>query len=103
MIVGRSGAGKTTLLSLLSGSAKPTSGKILFEGNDISGIDKYHYRIQYVGVVFQSFNLLPRLTALENVRLSMDLSKRKYQNKNEHALSVLKSVELDESKRKSGF
>lgn len=99
-IVGRSGAGKTTLLSLLSGLAKPTSGKILFEGNDIAEMDKYRYRSQYVGVVFQSFNLLPHLTALENVRLSMDLSGKKYKNKNEYALRVLQSVELDETKAK---
>ena len=95
-----SGAGKTTLLSLLSGLAKPTSGKILFEGNDIAEMDKYRYRSQYVGVVFQSFNLLPHLTALENVRLSMDLSGKKYENKNEYALRMLQSVELDEAKAK---
>ena len=58
-IVGRSGAGKTTLLSLLSGLTSPTEGVILFKGNDIRRIDRYRYRSQYVGVIFQQFNLLP--------------------------------------------
>lgn len=73
-IVGRSGAGKTTLLSLLSALTAPTAGRILFDGRDIRQIDQYRYRSQYVGVVFQSFNLLPNLTAVENVELSMDIA-----------------------------
>lgn len=75
-IVGRSGAGKTTLLSLLSALTAPTAGRILFDGRDIRQIDQYRYRSQYVGVVFQSFNLLPNLTAVENVELSMDIAAR---------------------------
>ena len=68
-IVGKSGAGKTTLLSLLSGLAKATSGKIYYDEKDISDIDTYHYRSKYVGVIFQSFNLLPTLSAqLSTVR-----------------------------------
>ncbi len=73
-VVGRSGAGKTTLLSLLSGLARPTKGNILVEDKDILTIEKYHYRSRYVGVVFQNFNLLPNLTARENVILSMDIA-----------------------------
>ena len=101
-VVGKSGAGKTTLLSLLSGLAAPTSGKILFEGKDISGIDKYIYRSQYVGVVFQSFNLLPNLTAVENVILSMDIAGKHFENKQKHAMNLLEKVGLneDESKRR---
>ena len=80
-IVGRSGAGKTTLLSLLSGLETPTEGTILFKEKDIRQIDRYLYRSKYVGIIFQSFNLLSHLTALENVILSMDVSGIKYPDK----------------------
>ncbi len=96
-IVGKSGAGKTTLLSLLSGLAKPTKGSILFEGKDISKLDSYEYRSNFVGVIFQSFNLLPHLTAIENVVLSMDISGKNISNKKEKALELLISVGLDET------
>lgn len=94
-IVGKSGAGKTTLLSLLSGLAAPTSGQILYKGKDIAKINKYDYRSQLVGVVFQSFNLLPYLSATENVMLSMDISGKKYENKKEYAEQLLEKVHLD--------
>lgn len=97
-IVGKSGAGKTTLLSLLSGLTSPKGGKILYEGKDIKSVDKYKFRSRYVGVVFQGFNLLPNLTALENVILSMDVSSKKHSNKKKDALSTLNKVELDEVK-----
>ncbi|MDR1017673.1 MAG: ABC transporter ATP-binding protein [Lachnospiraceae bacterium] len=96
-VIGRSGAGKTTLLSLLSGLAKPTEGKILFDGDDIGSIDKYKYRSRYVGVIFQQFNLLPHLTALENVELSMRASGKKIENKREKAYELLAKVDLDEN------
>jgi len=96
-IVGKSGAGKTTLLSLLSGLATATTGKILFDDKDVSKIDRYKYRSKYVGVVFQNFNLLPHLTALENVELSMDVAGKKEKNKRAKALEVLSKVELDET------
>ena len=57
-IIGKSGAGKTTLLSLLSGLAAPSSGSILYDGKNIAKIDKYTFRSKYIGVVFQSFNLI---------------------------------------------
>lgn len=95
-IVGKSGAGKTTLLSLLSGLAKPTSGKILYDGKDIAKINKYNYRSKLVGVIFQSFNLLPYLTATENVMLSMDISGKKIKNKKEQAVKLLQKVNLEE-------
>ncbi len=93
-IVGKSGAGKTTLLSVLSGLAKPTDGVILFDGKDISSMNKYDYRSQCVGVVFQSYNLLTKLTALENVMLSMDISSKKIDNKKERAYELLEQVGL---------
>ena len=94
-IVGKSGAGKTTLLSLLSGLAKPTGGKILYEGKDISKIDKYKYRSRYVGVVFQNFNLLPHMTAAENVVLSMNIAGVKDKHKYQKACELLSKVEID--------
>lgn len=95
-IVGKSGAGKTTLLSLLAGLDKLSDGKIMFEGKDITHIDKYTYRSNDVGVVFQSYNLLPKFTARENVELSIDLSKKKVDNKKELALELLQKVGLSE-------
>ena len=95
-IVGKSGAGKTTLLSLLSGLASPTEGDILYDGKSIAKIDKYKFRSKYIGVVFQSFNLITKYTALENVVLSMDVAGYKVKNKRERALELLDGVGLDE-------
>ena len=95
-IIGKSGAGKTTLLSLLSGLARPNSGKILYDGKDVEKIDKYTFRSKYIGVVFQSFNLLTKFTALENVVLSMDIAGVRRINKKKKALELLDSVGLDD-------
>ena len=95
-IVGKSGAGKTTLLSLLSGLASPDSGKILYNGEDISKTDKYTFRSKYIGVIFQSFNLITKFTAAENVVLSMDIAGVKIKDKKKKALEILGSVGLDE-------
>ena len=95
-IIGKSGAGKTTLLSLLSGLATPTAGDIIYDGKSISKIDKYTFRSKYIGVVFQSFNLITKYTALENVILSMDVAGYKTKNKSGRALEMLDSVGLDE-------
>ena len=95
-IIGKSGAGKTTLLSLLSGLAKPTAGDIIYDGKSIAKIDKYTFRSRYIGVVFQSFNLITKYTALENVLLSMDVSGAKIKDKKQRALELLDSVGLDE-------
>lgn len=97
-IVGRSGAGKTTLLSLLSALTKPTAGTILFDGKDITKIDPYTYRSKLVGVVFQNFNLLPHLTAVENVELSMEIAGLKSKGKRKKAMELLEKVELDEDR-----
>ena len=94
-IIGRSGAGKTTLLSLLSGLATPGAGEILYDGKSIAKIDKYTFRSRYIGVVFQSFNLITKYTALENVILSMDVSGCKIKDKKKKAIELLESVGLD--------
>ena len=95
-IVGKSGAGKTTLLSLLAGLTKPTAGKIYLDESDTQEKDMYSYRSRDVGVIFQSFNLLPKLTAVENVILSMDVSGKKIKNKKKSAMELLHKVGLDE-------
>lgn len=100
-IIGKSGAGKTTLLSVLSSLAAPTDGKIFLNDKDITKIDRYKFRSKYVGVIFQSFNLLTHLTALENVILSMDISGKKFDRpKKEIALELLRKVGLDEEEAK---
>lgn len=95
-IVGKSGAGKTTLLSILSGLAVPACGEILYKGEDVGKLDKYKFRSKYIGVIFQSFNLITKFTAMENVVLSMDIAGVKKINKKERAMELLKSVGLDE-------
>jgi len=97
-IMGKSGAGKTTLLSLLSGLTTPTDGKIFFNDQDLSQIDKYDYRNRMVGVIFQGYNLLPHLTAEENVQLSMDISGKIFPDKVRHSFKALSTVELGEEK-----
>lgn len=101
-VVGKSGAGKTTLLSLLSGLASPSSGKIYYDGKDIKKLNKYDYRSKYVGVIFQSYNLLTNLTAAENVTLSMDIAGIKGKNNKEKAYELLQAVHLsrEESDRR---
>ena len=95
-IVGESGAGKTTLLSMLSGLTKPTMGEIIYNGKNIAKLNPYTYRSKYVGVIFQSYNLLPHLNAVENVILSMDISGKKIPNKRKKAQELLRSVGLGE-------
>lgn len=97
-IVGPTGTGKTTLLSLMAGLDKPKDGTILYQGKDISKLDKDKYRSQDVGVVFQGFNLLYNLTALENVVLSIDVAKIKIKNKEKFALELLEKVGIDSQK-----
>jgi putative ABC transport system ATP-binding protein len=75
-IVGASGAGKSTLLALLAGLDLPTTGRVLLEGTDLTQLDedgRARLRAQRVGFVFQSFHLIPALTALENVMLPLEL------------------------------
>jgi putative ABC transport system ATP-binding protein len=79
-VVGASGAGKSTLLALLAGLDLPTTGRVLLEGTDLTQLDedgRARLRAQRVGFVFQSFHLLPALTALENVMLPLELAGRR--------------------------
>ena len=79
-IVGTSGAGKSTLLALLAGLDSPTSGRIMLAGADLTALDedgRARLRAERVGFVFQSFHLVPSLTALENVMLPLELAGRR--------------------------
>ena len=98
-IKGKSGSGKTTLLSLISGLEKDYEGSINFEGKELREIDLDDYRSKDIGIVFQSYNLLPHLTALENIILSMNVSKLKIDKKSEKALELMKSVGLTEKQK----
>jgi putative ABC transport system ATP-binding protein len=78
-VVGASGAGKSTLLALLAGLDAPTSGKVRLAGHELTALDedgRAAVRAGHVGFVFQSFHLLPSLTALENVMLPLELLRR---------------------------
>lgn len=96
-IKGKSGSGKTTLLSLLSGLETKYNGEIYCGDEELKVMDLDFYRSNYIGIVFQSYNLLPHLTALENIILSMDISKVKVDDKKTRALELMKDVGLDES------
>jgi putative ABC transport system ATP-binding protein len=79
-VVGASGAGKSTLLALLAGLDSPTSGEVLIAGADMTRLDedrRARLRGEHVGFVFQSFHLIPALTALENVMLPLELRARR--------------------------
>lgn len=106
-IVGKSGSGKSTLLSLLGALDKATSGMIDVDGQNISkmGDSKLiKYRRDKIGFVFQNYNLIPNLTALENVMLPMEFSGVKLHERKERAKSLLLQVGLTEEKhiRKPG-
>ena len=98
-IKGKSGSGKTTLLSLLSGLEKNYEGSITFENKELREIDLDKYRSKDIGIVFQSYNLLPHLTASENIILSMNISKVNIENKKEKAVELMKSIGLSENQK----
>ena len=98
-IKGKSGSGKTTLLSLISGLEKDYEGSITFDGKELRKIDLDLYRSRDIGIVFQSYNLLPHLSAMENIILSMDISKVKVSDKKKRVVELMKSVGLEESQK----
>ena len=95
-LVGPSGAGKTTLLALLAGLDRPTEGKVWLCGEDLTALDedgRARVRGRRVGFVFQSFHLVPSLTALENVMLPLELAGAR--NPRDQAMAALTSVGLE--------
>ena len=96
-IVGPSGSGKTTLLGLCAGLDKPTSGSVILNGNQISEYsedDLSRIRNEQIGFVFQSFQLIPTLTALENVMVPIELRGLAYKDVEARALDLLENVGL---------
>jgi putative ABC transport system ATP-binding protein len=98
-VVGASGAGKSTLLALLAGLDEPSGGRIWLNGAELTQLDedgRAAVRARHVGFVFQSFHLVPSLTALENVMLPLELAGHK--DARSAALSVLEKVGLEPRK-----
>lgn len=99
-IVGRSGSGKSTLLGLLAGLDLPSSGEVILAGQNLNRLDEDQraaLRAREVGFVFQSFQLLDSLTALENVMLPLELKNRK--GARQQALKLLREVGLEQRTR----
>ena len=93
-IVGPSGAGKTTLLSLMSGLTAIQDGDILYQGKSLRQMNMYDYRSHDAGIIFQHYNLLTKLTALENVELSMEISGIYRRGRRELARTLLADMGL---------
>lgn len=98
-IVGPSGSGKTTLLNLIGGLDMPTTGKIIIDGTDLSKLKSSQlidFRMRNIGFVFQAYNLIPVLTAKENVEFIMNLQKWSRKERDERTFELLKAVGLFE-------
>jgi putative ABC transport system ATP-binding protein len=96
-IVGPSGSGKTTLLNLIGGLDIPSSGEILISGTDLSTLrssELIDFRLNNIGFVFQAYNLIPVLSAKENVEFIMSLQKWPRQKRDERTIELLKAVGL---------
>jgi ABC-type lipoprotein export system ATPase subunit len=101
-IRGSSGCGKTTLLNLIGAFDKPSSGSIVVDGIDVSrvhGGNEVKYRLKKVGFVFQSYYLIPNMTALENVMLPMELSGIKAKGREIRARELLEKVGIDKTRQ----
>src|SRR5688500_17392854 len=97
-LMGPSGSGKTTLLNLVGGLDQPDDGSLVVAGEELSalsGAELAHWRAANVGFVFQGFNLIPVLTAVENVELPLTLTPLSRSKRREHAMYALKLVGLD--------
>jgi putative ABC transport system ATP-binding protein len=98
-IVGPSGSGKTTLLNIIGGLDKPTNGQVVIDGTDVSTLSSgklIDYRLNNIGFVFQAYNLIPVLTAKENVEFIMLLQGVDKKEREDRAAELLKSVGLDD-------
>ena len=98
-IVGKSGSGKSTLLNLIGGLDKPTSGNIFFNGNDLAAMNRYElalYRRYSVGMIFQTFNLVPTLSALDNVILPLIFTGTDRRKRKSIGKELLRQVGLGE-------
>ena len=101
-ITGPSGCGKSTLLYLLGNLEKPTTGKLLIDGIDVTQLEgqaSIEFRRHKVGFVFQSFHLIPNLSAWENVMLPMEIAGTEAASREQKALDVLVQVGIDENRQ----
>jgi putative ABC transport system ATP-binding protein len=99
LVMGPSGSGKSTLLYLLGGLDRPTSGQVIVNQQEINALDENalaHFRRHTVGFIFQSYNLIPTMTALENVIFPMRFARNLNGNRKARALELLESVGLGE-------
>ena len=102
-IIGKSGSGKTTLLALMGALEKPTEGSIVVDGEDITKMSDsklVKYRRDKIGFIFQQYNLIPNLTALENVMLPMEFAGVKIKDRINRAKDLLNKVGIDSTKQK---
>lgn len=96
-VVGPSGSGKTTFLNMVGGLDDPTSGTVIVDNTDITSLsssEKTDFRMRNIGFVFQAYNLIPVLTAKENVEFVMHLQGRSKKERNERAVQLLEAVGL---------
>ncbi len=97
-ILGTSGSGKSTLLNLFGGLDRPTSGDIYFNGKSLAPLssrEMARYRLRSIGMIFQSFNLIPTMTARQNVSLALAFAGMKQSERQEHSRALLARVGLD--------
>jgi putative ABC transport system ATP-binding protein len=97
-IMGQSGSGKSTLLSIMGALNKPTKGNVLVDSMDLYSLtteQRADFRSEYIGFIFQSFQLIPYLTVLENVMLPMAVTGQKKKIKNQMAMEVINRVGLE--------
>jgi putative ABC transport system ATP-binding protein len=98
-LMGPSGSGKTTLLNMIAAIDRPTKGELLVLGQNIfsfSDSQSAHWRNEHIGYIFQTFNLIPVLTAFENVELPLLLTKLNGQQRRDHVMTALKLVGLED-------
>ncbi|MFA5250876.1 MAG: ABC transporter ATP-binding protein [Parachlamydiales bacterium] len=100
-ILGASGEGKTTLLHLLGALEKPSKGRVFYLQDELNAKNARHFRLKHFGFIFQFFNLLEELTALENVLMPFYILKRKKKHFEPTALKLLAEVGLEHLSRKS--
>lgn len=97
-IVGKSGSGKSTLLNLISGYIYPTSGKIIVNETDVTDFNEKEwaqFRLNHLGFIFQNFQLIPSLTAFENVELPLTLKGMETKDRKKRVMEMLESVGLN--------